>query len=96
MVDLRFLGFHRLNVFLQLFVFALLLDAFVVLAVHGPRDQLVADEDVGVDSATAAKASALALLWSLRGAAAGVVVGDQAAEGSANVDPRQVLKTPYC
>lgn len=96
MVDLRLLRFHRLNVFVLLFVFALLLDAFVFLAVHGLRDQLVADEHVGVDSAAAAEASALALLRrSLRAAAGGAVVAGEAAEGSADVDSRQVLKTPH-
>lgn len=91
MVDLRFLGFDRLNVFLLLLLFALLLDAFVLL-----RNQLVPDEHVGVGAATAAAAPALALLGrSLRVVAAGVLVVGQVAEGSADVDSRQVLKTPH-
>lgn len=95
-VDLRFLGFDRLNVFLLLLLFALLLDAFVLLAVHGLRNQLVPDEHVGVDAATAAAAPALALLGrSLHVVAAGVLVVGQVAEGSADVDSRQVLKTPH-
>lgn len=96
MVDLRFLGFDGLNVFLLLLFFALLLDAFVLLAVHGLRNQLVPDEHVGVDAATAAAAPALALLGrSLHVVAAGVLVVGQVAEGPADVDSSQVLKIPH-
>lgn len=95
MVDPRLLGFDGLNVFLLLLLFALLLDAFVLLAVHGLRNQLVAHEHVGVDAAAAA-APALALLGRSQCIVAGrVLLVGQVAEGPANVDSCQVLKTPH-
>lgn len=96
MVDPRLFGFDGLNVFLLLLLFAFLLDAFVVLAVHGLRNQLVPHEHVGVDAAAAAAAPAFALLGrSLRVVVGRVLLVGQVAEGPADVDSRQVLKTPH-
>lgn len=96
MVDPWLLGFDGLNVFLLLLLFALLLDAFVLLAVHGLRNQLVAHEHVGVDAAAAAAAPAFALLGRpLRVVPGRVLLVGQVAEGPADVDSRQVLKTPH-